>query len=293
MKMIQSVPIPLATERTSTSRKARRRGLDKAVLGGIMVGVVVLVTFLSIWVTPYGPEQTSLSARLQPGIWAGNTQHLLGTDQLGRDMLSRVMAGGRISLTIAFLAVLGSGVIGTVLGLAAAFYRGVVDNLLSMLAEIQLALPGILLIMLFLGVLGPSIFTLALVLAIDDWIGLFRVTRSRVLVEKARDYTDAARVIGASNGRIIFRHLLPNILPIVMVLTMLSTGSVILTEAGLSFLGLGVQRPFPSWGRMIADGQEYLLSAWWVSTLPALTVAIVVVGVNFLGDGLRELAKAE
>ena len=293
MKMIQSVPIALATERTSTSRKARRRGLDKAILGGIMVGVVVLVTFLSIWVTPYGPEQTSLSARLRPGIWAGNTQHLLGTDQLGRDMLSRVMAGGRISLTIAFLAVLGSGVIGTVLGLAAAFYRGVVDNLLSMLAEIQLALPGILLIMLFLGVLGPSIFTLALVLAIDDWIGLFRVTRSRALVEKARDYTDAARVIGASNGRIIFRHLLPNIMPIVIVLTMLSTGSVILTEAGLSFLGLGVQRPFPSWGRMIADGQEYLLSAWWVSTLPALTVAIVVVGVNLLGDGLRELVKAE
>lgn len=295
MQKTKSVPDTLLKSKSTTAKtkKPRRRGATKVWVGGVMVGFVVLITVISIWLTPFNPDTTSLTERLKPGIWAGNTRHLLGTDQLGRDMLSRIMAGGRVSLTIAFFAVLGSGVIGTVFGLLCAFYGGLVDNITSIVAEIQLSLPGILLIMLFLGIFGPSIATLAFVLAIDDWVGLFRVTRSRVLVEKKRDYSEAARAIGVKNSRIIFRHLLPNIMPTVVVLTTLSIGGVILAEAGLSYLGLGVSRPNPSWGRMIADGQQYLENAWWVSALPAVVVAIVVLGINIMGDGLRELAKAE
>lgn len=270
-----------------------RPGAAKALLGTCMVGAVLLMTVLSIWISPYDPNAMSLTDRLQPGIWAGNVTHPLGTDQLGRDMLSRIMAGGRISLTIAALAVLGSAVIGSVLGLVTAYYGGPADTAVGILAEIQLALPSILLIILFLAVLGPSVVTVAFVLAISDWIGLFRVVRSRGLVEKSRDYMEAARTIGATNSRMIFKHLLPNVIPTTIVLATLSIGGVILAEAGLSYLGLGVSRPFPSWGRMIADGQQYMQTAWWVSTFPALTVAVVVLGVNIMGDGLRQIWKME
>jgi peptide/nickel transport system permease protein len=280
--------------RRGFTMKTARRGAGKAIVGGLMVGGVVLVTALSLWATPYDPNITSLADRLQPGaLWGGNPKYLLGTDQLGRDMLSRTMSGGQMSLTIAGLAVLGNAMIGTQLGLLGAYYKGIFDAALGVLAEIQLSLPSILIIILFLALLGPSVLTLAFVLAFDDWVGLFRLIRSRTIVESSREYTTAARVVGAKDGRIIFRHLLPNVLPTMLVLTTLSIGGVILAEAGLSYLGLGVSRPYPSWGRMISDGQPYMQTAWWVSALPAVMVALVVLGVNLLGDGLREMWKME
>ncbi|CAG0943463.1 Glutathione transport system permease protein GsiD [Anaerolineae bacterium] len=274
-------------------KKPQRRGAARAILGGCMVGIVVFITIFSTWVTPFDPNQTSLTERLRPGIWAGNINHPFGTDQLGRDVLSRTMAGGQISLSITLAAVFGHAVIGTVLGLLSAYFGGLLDAIISVIGELFLALPAILLIILFLALLGPSVATLAFVLAIENWVGLFRLIRGSVLSEKARDYTDAARIIGATSWRIIFRHLFPNILPTMLVMITLSIGSVILSEAGLSYLGFGVARPHPSWGRMINDGQQYIQTAWWVSTFPALTVAIMVLGINLLGDGLRQLWKME
>lgn len=276
------------------TRLRSRRGAIKAIIGALLVGVVVLVTVLSAWVSPYEPNQQSLTARLRPPFgFGGDASHLLGTDHLGRDMLSRIMAAGRISLVIGGLAVISSTALGTVLGLYAAYHGRQVDSLLTMAAEVQLSLPSILIIMLFLALIGPNIVTVALVLALSDWVIYARTIRGKGRVEKAREYVTAARTLGASDTRIVFRHLWPNVLPTLMVLATVSLGHVILTESALSYLGLGVQRPSPSWGRMVADGQQYLSNGWWISTIPAATIGLVVLGVNLLGDGLRQLWQME
>lgn len=279
----------------STVRTVRLpRGAVKALLGGTLVGLIVALTLVSPWVTPYDPNQQVLTARLRPPVlFGGDLSHPLGTDQLGRDLLSRLLAGGRISLAIGGLAVLGSTVLGGLLGLIAGHFRGAVDAVLTIAAEIQLSLPSILIILLFLALIGPNIVTVALVLSLSDWVLYARTVRSRAMVENAREYVLAARALGASDGRIIFQHLWPNVLPTVIVLAAVSLGAVILTESALSYLGLGVQRPNPSWGRMVGDGQQYLTNGWWLSTLPALTIGLVVLGVNLLGDGLRQLWKME
>jgi peptide/nickel transport system permease protein len=271
-----------------------KRGAGKLVIGGGIVGLIFLVVVLSPWIAPYDPVAQSLRERLRPPVFAGGEiRHLLGTDELGRDILSRLMSGGRISLTIAALAVVGSTVLGTFLGLVGAYYGGKLDAVLTMVAEIQLAIPSILIIIIFLAVIGPSIVTLGLILALSDWVSYARTMRARALVEQARDYITAARTIGATDMQIIMRHLWPNVLPTLLVLATLSVGGVILTESALSFLGLGVQRPFPSWGRMVSDGQAYLTQAWWISGIPAAVIALTVFGLNLVGDGLRQIWKME
>jgi peptide/nickel transport system permease protein len=220
-------------------------------------------------------------------------RHILGTDQIGRDLLSRLMAGGRVSMLVGFLAVLMSFVLGTTLGLIGGFYGKWRDTVLTMAAEIQLALPALLIIILVLSLIGPSIATVAIVLAISDWVIYARTTRGRVLVEKARDYVSAARTLGASDARIIFKHLFPNVLPTLMVVATVNLGTMILLEASLSYLGLGVQRPISTWGRMVADGQPYLREAWWASSMPGMAIGLTVVAINLLGDGLRRLWKME
>lgn len=291
-----SAPSPQATLASSRRARTRRlpRGTLKAVAGGGLLALVVLLTLASPWLTPYDPNQQLLTARLRPPfLFGGDVAHLLGTDQLGRDLLSRLLAGGRISLTIGALAVLGSTMLGTLLGLTAGHFRGAIDAVLTVAAEIQLALPSILIILLFLALIGPSIVTVALVLALSDWVLYARTVRARAMVETVREYVVAARALGAADARIVFRHLWPNVVPTVIVLAAVSLGGIILTESALSYLGLGVQRPNPSWGRMVADGQQYLSNGWWLSTLPALTIGVVVLGVNLLGDGLRQLWKME
>jgi peptide/nickel transport system permease protein len=271
-----------------------KRGAAKLVIGGGIVGLIVLVVVLSRWIAPYDPVAQSLRERLRPPVFAGgDIRHLLGTDELGRDILSRLMSGGRISLAIAALAVVGSTVLGTFLGLIGAYYGGKLDAVLTTVAEIQLAIPSILIIIIFLAVIGPSIITLGLILALSDWVSYARTMRARALVEQAREYITAARAIGARDMQIIRRHLWPNVLPTLLVLATLSVGGVILTESSLSFLGLGVQRPFPSWGRMVSDGQAYLTKAWWISGMPAAVIALTVFGLNLVGDGLRQLWKME
>jgi peptide/nickel transport system permease protein len=272
----------------------RKRLWIKPTVWGAILGIIVLSTLLSPWIGPYDPDAIALTERLRPPIGlGGDARHPFGTDQLGRDVLSRVLAGGRISLLVGTLAVLMSSTMGTVFGLVGAYYGKWRDAVLTMLAEIQLSLPAILIIILVLGVLGPNIVTVAVVLALSDWVVYARTVRGRVLVEQSKDYVSAAKTVGANDPRILFRHLLPNVFPTLMVVATIQLGTMILLESSLAYLGLGVDRPIATWGRMVADGQPYLRQAWWTSTIPGVAIGMVVLSINMLGDGLRVLWKME
>lgn len=272
----------------------KRKGAIRIVIGGVMSGSIILMVLLSLFWTPYDPNVSVLSDRLAgPAILGFDSPHLLGADNLGRDVLSRIMAGGQISLSIGCMALVGTVLIGIVFGLLSGYYGGWVDDVLNMIAEIRNSMPMSLIIIVMLSIVGPSVFTLAILLALSEFVTIFRTTRAKTKLEKNMDYITAARSNGASNKRIIFKYILPNIINNVTVLATLMIGTIILEEAGLSYLGIGVARPYPSWGRMIADGQSYFESGWWIATFPALTIAVFVMGINILGDGLRQMWKME
>ncbi len=268
----------------------QRRGAKLVVVGGCMIGFMILLSVISLFWTPYPPNATDLAARSLPPFSAG---HLLGTDNLGRDILSRIMAGGTVSLSIAFLAIIGTTFIGSLFGLLSGYFGGFLDNTFSMVSEIQNSIPMMLLVIIFLAIFGPSIITVAIVLAVADWIAIFRTVRARTVVEKKQDYILACKAMGASDARIIFKHLLPNTMTTIIVMSTLIIGTVIISESNLSYLGVGVARPNPSWGRMISDGQGFLDSAPWISICPAIGVVLSVIGINLLGDGLRKMTKME
>lgn len=272
----------------------KRRGSIRIVIGGVMSGAVVLLVLISLFWTPYDPDISVLSDRLaKPAILGYESAHLLGADNLGRDVLSRIMTGGQISLAIGVMALIGTVLIGILFGLLSGFYGGLVDDILNMIAEIRNSMPMTLIIIVMLSIIGPSILSLAVLLALSEFVTIFRTTRAKTKLEKNMDYIVAARSNGASNRRIIFKYIMPNIINNVTVLATLMIGTIILEEAGLSYLGIGVARPYPSWGRMIADGQSYFSNGWWISTFPALTIAVFVLGINILGDGLRQMWKME
>ena len=272
----------------------RKKGSVRLLVGIIMTVLVIVYTLCSYRYTNAQINKMSFTdVSVAPGFLTGNMKHPLGTDNLGRDIMLRTMAGGRISLLIAALAVIGTAVLGSVLGVLSGYYGGVVDNIVGVLAEIKLTLPMMLIMVLFLSVLGPSIVTLTFVLAINEWVTIFRNVRAATLVEKKKEYVQSAKTMGASNARIIFRYILPNVLPTIIVLATLLISRVILSEASLSYLGVGLERPNASWGRMINDGQEFIQNAWWISTVPALIIAFFAIGVNLIGDGLRKLTKME
>ncbi len=268
----------------------RRRGAKRVLFGALMASVVIILVLVSFVYTPFDPNATDLKARN-----AGPSAiHLFGTDQLGRDILSRVMAGGRVSLSIATMALVGTTILGVITGMLAGYYEGASDAVFNMIAEIRQSMPMMLIMIVFLAVLGPSILTMGIILALAEWVTIFRTVRAKTIQEKKMDYVQAAVANGASNTRIIFKYVFPNVLPSVIVLAALMIGSVILSEASLSYLGIGVTRPYPAWGRMISDGQGYFASGkWWVSTFPALAIALLVLGVNVMADGLRQMWKME
>ena len=271
----------------------RPPGRTKALIGGTLVALVVIFVAAS-WLVPGDPNAQVLQDRLLPPLlFGGNATHLLGTDQLGRDALLRLMHGGRIDLAVGLLAIFLSTILGTFLGLYAAYFGKTLDAIMSVAVAVQLALPTILVVLLALAVIGPSIITMGIILALSDWVLYGRTVRARALTEMAREYVEAAHVLGYRDSRIIFRHLLPNIAPSIMVLATMSLGNMIMFQASLSFLGLGVQRPYPAWGRMVSEGQAYLSDGWWISGLPAVLIGMTVVGLNLLGDGLRQLWKMD
>jgi peptide/nickel transport system permease protein len=271
--------------------KGRRRALALLLLPLLPVVVAVLAAVLAPWVAPHSPTAARLSARLTPPAWAadGSVARLLGTDLLGRDVLSRLIWGARISLLIALSATVLGATVGSLLGLVTGYYRGRVDRVVTKLIDVQLAFPFVLLAIAVIAVAGPSIPVLVIVLAIGSWVGHARIVRGLVLGLREREYVQAAKALGAGTPRVIFRHLLPEVLSVILVLATFDVGRIIILESSLSFLGLGVQPPTPSWGSDLRDAAAYVRQAWWMAAFPGLAIMIVVLGVNLVGDGLRDV----
>ena len=241
-------------------------------------------------IAPHDPNDQDLIMVTVPPVWEadGSTDYLLGTDNLGRDLLSRLLYGAQVSLLVAVVTVLLSGSVGVLLGLVSGFFGGRLDNVLMAIAEVQLAFPFILLAIAIISALGPSLPNTVVALAIASWVSYTRIVRAETLSQREREYILAARAIGSSNARILFRHLLPLMATPVLIVATLEIARMVVIESSLSFLGLGVQPPRASWGSMVADGRDYLLIAWWLPVLPGLAITFTVMGVNMLGDWLRD-----
>jgi peptide/nickel transport system permease protein len=259
-------------------------------LGIIIVFFVTLMAIFAPVLAPFDPAKTNVVSRLLPPFWmeGGTTEYLLGTDNLGRDILSRIIYGSRISLMVGIAAVIVAGAIGMILGLIAGYYGKIFDFIIMRTVDSILAIPTILFMLIVLAVLGPSIPTLILVLGGTSWVTYARMVRSETLSVKERDYVRSAKAIGAKDFRIITKYILPNVISSFIVIATLNVATIIILEASLSFLGLGIQPPDVSWGLMLSDGRQYIATSWWVATFPGLAITITVLGVIFLGDWLRD-----
>ena len=268
-------------------RLARRR---TAVFGAFVVASVVFTAAAASWLSPADPVEQAIGDRLKPPGWADGAGrvHVLGTDHLGRDLLARVVFGARPALLVGFAAVVISGVLGMLAGLLSGYFGGTVDDVLMRVADVQLAFPFILLAIAVIGVLGPSLFTIIAVIGVSSWVVYARVVRGAVLSLREREFVQAARALGVRDWRIVLRHIVPNVFTPWLVVATLDMARVIVIESSLSFLGLGVQPPTPTWGGMLADGRVYISTAWWLATFPGLAILVTVLGINLLGDGLRD-----
>jgi peptide/nickel transport system permease protein len=287
-----AVAEPPRVERAEWLTFLRRLATRRTALFGLAVVVVVLVTAVAApWLSPFDPiEQDLGDLRLKaPGFRdAGGRVHPLGTDHLGRDLLARVIYGARPALMVGFAAVVISGLIGMAAGLVSGYFGGRVDDALMRLADIQLAFPFILLAIAVIGVLGPSLKTIIAVIGVSSWVVYARIVRSAVLSLREREFVQAALALGSGDARVLVRHILPNALTPWLVVATLDMARVIVIESALSFLGLGVQPPTPTWGGMLADGRVYISTAWWLATFPGLAILVTVLGINLFGDGLRD-----
>jgi peptide/nickel transport system permease protein len=267
------------------------RRLDTlAVAGALVVVVTVVLAALAPVLTPADPIKNSLLDRLTPPMWVkgGEAKHPLGTDTLGRDVASRLLHGARVSLAVGFSAVLVAGVIGVALGLVSGWYGGRLDDALMRLGDVQLAFPVLVLAIAVLAVLGASVTNLILVLGVTGWITYARIVRGEVLTLREREFVAAARALGAPDRWILVRHLLPNVLPPITVVATFSIARTIIAEASLSFLGLGVPAPQPSWGAMLDEGRNYITTGWWLALFPGVAILLLVLGINLVGDWLRD-----
>jgi peptide/nickel transport system permease protein len=257
---------------------------------GILVFVLVFPAMFAPWVAPHDPYMGTLSHRLTPPVWqdGGTMEHILGTDKLGRDMLSRIIYGARVSLTVSLIAIFVGGIMGTVLGLISGYFGGKTDAVIMRLVDISLSIPTILLALVLVAAVGPSFGTVITVLIVLLWARYARLTRGETLAIKERDFIARARVAGASHTRIMFKYIFPNVVNSLIVLATLQVGYVILLESALSFLGAGLPRAEPAWGVMVADGRELIVTAWWVSMFPGLAIMLTVLSLNLLGDWLRD-----
>jgi len=283
-----------AEDRRATRwRKVLRKLLENkgAVFGLIMVLGVIFSAVLAPLISPHDPILQDVEKRLFPPVWqeGADPNYLLGTDHLGRDIVSRLIYGARISIVVSVSAVALSAVLGTLIGLFSGFYGGKVDNIFMRLADVQLAFPFILLAIAIIAVLGPNLQNIILTMGITGWVIYARVVRAEVLSLREKEFITSVRALGGSNGRIIFNHLFPNVVPPIIVIVTLEMARMIIMEAALSFLGLGIQPPTPTWGGMLADGRVYLVTSWWLATFPGLVIMLVVLGINLLGNWLRDM----
>lgn len=269
----------------------RLRWSATGVTGVTILSLVVLCAALAPLISPHDPNRQNLLARNVPPAWieGGSTEHLLGTDRLGRDILSRIIHGSRISLVTAFFAVAGAGALGTLLGLVAGFAGAWVQNVIMRLVDIMLAIPFILLALVIITVFGSSVLNLILTFIVVRWVQFARIAFANTLEVNERDFVLAAHASGAPASRVLFRYIFPNVLSPLLVVATLELGFVILLESGLSFLGLGVPPEIPSWGSMLQEGRALLNVAWWLTTFPGLAIVFTVMGCNYLGDWLRDV----
>jgi peptide/nickel transport system permease protein len=282
-----SAVTPRDLARASATRRSRGSKI-KIILGAVCTVLVVLPVLLAQVLPIPDPAAQVLCRRRLPPLAEG---HLFGTDALGRDLLSLVLHGGQVSITIGLLAVTVSGLIGVALGSAAGFFGGWVDAVVSRLLEAQMSLPLLMMLLLVVALFGPSLPVITLVIAFAQWPEVARLTRSLVLVEREKPYVAAARVLGLHRVQILIRHVVPNIVKQASLVVLLLLAQAVLLESALSYLGAGPERPFATWGRIISDGQDYITTSWWLVTLPGLVIVLLVVGVNLLGDGLRDRTR--
>lgn len=278
---------PIEARETRSRRSTFWRRFSRhrlATAGGIMLLIVTLLVLAAPWISPYDPASQNWTKRLQAPSW----EHPFGTDQFGRDVLSRVLHGGRMSLISGLLPVLFGGVVGTALGLVAGFFGSRVDAFIMRMMDVLLALPSLFLALAVVGTLGPGWFNAVVAVSVVAVPAYARIVRSSVLALRQEDFVQAAVALGAGPGRIIFRHILPNVLSPVLVQSTLSFGFAILSMSGLSFLGLGIQPPNTDWGDMLAVSRQFLPGAYWLGLFPGLFIMLVVLAVNLLGDGLRD-----
>ena len=270
---------------TAPVRAMQWRSLE-FILGAVLTGAMLTLVLLSVWIFPDRGSLMDLAARLTRPFteWA----HPLGTDPLGRDVLARVLVGGRISLMVGFLSVLGASVLGITVGLIAGYYRGFWDMLLMRCVDVQLALPFILVALTFISILGGGLSNIILFMIVSQWVQYARLVRGMVLSVREREFVQAARAFGVRDVAMIRHHILPNIIGPVIILMTLNVANNILLESSLTFLGLGVDPLIPSWGGMLADGRTYMQTAWWVSVFPGVAIMLTVLGLNLLGDWLRD-----
>ncbi len=266
-----------------------------AALGVLIILGTIFVAIFAPSVAPHPLEGEvsvgeRLRRRLKPPAWVegGTSEFLLGTDSLGRDILSRIIYGSRVSLMVGFTAVALSGTVGVILGLLSGYSGGLLDDIIMRIADIWMAFPFLILAILFLSVLGPGLDKLIAVLALGGWVGYARVTRGQVLAVREEEYVEAAQALGVPRMRILFRHIMPNTLAPIIVISSFAVATTILAEAALSFLGLGVKPAIPTWGSMLADGRDYLRDAWWLATFPGIAIMVTVLGINLFGDWLRD-----
>jgi peptide/nickel transport system permease protein len=289
IEMQEPVPFPMrerATPRPSGWRELHRLPL----LQVFVIGLFVLVAIFGEWLAPVPYNEQNLRLRFLPPAWldGGNIHYLLGTDNLGRDVLSRIIVGAQASFIVAVAALAFGSVLGSLVGLASGYLGGRFDAVVMRTADGMMAFPLVLAALLLVAVIGPGVHTVVIAASLILWARFARLIRSEVLSVRERDFVKLARIAGASNPRIMLVHILPNVLNSVVVLLTLQLGFVIIVEATLSFLGAGVPPPTPTWGQMVAGGRSYIETAWWISLFPGLAIAAVVLSFNLLGDWLRD-----
>ncbi len=297
MSTVNAGEVPLkrasATDSLSTTAHRSLRRLWRlkwGLVAGALMLLIVAISAAAPWIAPYSPVEVDIRHRLAPPAWMdrGTPDHVLGTDQIGRDLLSRMIYGGRVSLLIGVAAVLVSSTIGVLLGLGAGYFGPRVDWTIMTLVNVMLTFPFVLLALAVIAVLGPSLVNMVIVLGVADWPLYARVIRAETMALRERDFMTAARALGMGHLRIIFRQLLPNLVSVIVVIATLQVARVIILESFLSFLGLGVQPPTAAWGNMLGDGRVYMLTSWWIAAFPGAAIFITTLTINLMGNALRD-----
>ncbi|WP_017380641.1 ABC transporter permease [Paenisporosarcina sp. TG-14] len=262
-----------------------------ACIGAIVISLFMAVAIFAPWIAPHSAVEGDLMNRFVPPFWVdgGSAKFILGTDSMGMDLLSRIIWGARVSMTVGIIAISSAMIIGTTLGLIAGYFRGWFDTILCRISELMSAFPFLIFAIAMMAFLGPGFWNLILALVFISWIEFFRVVRGEIMNEKTKEYVEAAVAIGRSHFKVMVSEVLPNIIHSILVLATLRLGFLIIMEASLSFLGLGIQPPTAAWGSMISAGRDYMLNAWWITTLPGIALIILILSINLLGEGLRDI----